>query len=126
MHAVPKVVEKYFHKAARDLIEELGPEAALARALALPHLEPIASPVEGLITTQTPVEGNGPGGDSTVGFFQYDRVSSRGGVRPANHNNIPGSPEGLRQLEAFLGGLPEGRPARIIDPYEELGTAPLP
>lgn len=99
---------------------------ALARAIGLPHMAPVAERVDTLtVTENNPVAGNLEG-DRTAAFFQFDRVSTgRGRVEAATHVGTPTSPEGeLQMLEFLQSWLEEGTPV-AVDPYAELGTAPL-
>ena len=98
---------------------------ALARALAVTHVEPVVEPVELLPSAPAPLSENTSRG-VTAGFFQYDRVSTReGDTTPATHGNTPLSQEAELQARHFLETwLGEG-PAEILDPYDVLETPPL-
>lgn len=95
----------------------------LARGMGLPHVPPVAVPVDGLVVSaEAPLQGNLDG--ITAGYFQFDRVTRGDGVEPAGHDNTPFSPEGEHQLREWLRSwLEEGTP-RIVDPFAELGTPP--
>ncbi|MCB9780936.1 MAG: hypothetical protein H6742_20375 [Alphaproteobacteria bacterium] len=111
---------------ARD--DEVVPRTsgyALARALDLPHMEPVVEPVELLQTIDAdPVVGNLPDG-GTAAFFQFDRVSRDGVVQNATHVATPKSDEGTLQMQHVLSTWVRGGPVEIVDPYEALGTPPL-
>lgn len=97
---------------------------ALARALGLPHIPPVAVPVAGLdLGAPAPVAGNARAG-RTAGFFQIDRITNDGVVEVARHANTPLSEECVHQWHAFLQTwLDDGVPT-IVDPFVELGTPP--
>ncbi len=98
---------------------------ALARALRLPQVPPVVEAVPPLeASSLAPLAGNL--GGRTAGYFQFDRVTRGDAVQPAGHGNTPLSPEGQLQALRFFetwagGGVPE-----ILDPFDVLGTAPLP
>lgn len=96
---------------------------ALARALGIDHVAPVAAEVSLLTVIDAPVSANL--GDTTAGYFQFDRVTQGAGVAVATHDNTPFSPEGMRMTTTFLTSHLEGS-TEIIDPYEALGTPPLP
>lgn len=114
-----------FPVAAEDETVPPASGRALARALAVPHVGPVATPVELLVQAPLPVSGN-LGGEVTAGYFQLDRVSAGGGVAPASHGNAPFSPEGLLQSGWFLETWLDREAPEIVDPYAELMTPPLP
>jgi dienelactone hydrolase len=96
--------------------EVVVPEAgrAYARAFPLPHIPPVAEPVDGLEPgPATPIHGNHPSG-ATVGFFQFDRVTLRRAEVDATHS-VPESDEAQAQLEHFVLTWREGR-TEIIAP----------
>jgi len=98
---------------------------ALARAMGLPHLTPVAEEVPLLAHEDGPLAGNSDDGMATHAFFQFDRVTRSGEVVPARHIETPTSDEGQHQMGRFLttwlhDGVPEA-----IDPYTELGTPEL-
>lgn len=96
----------------------------LARALGIPHVPPVRTPVPLLeVTDAAPVSGNVDG--RTQGFFQYDRVGG-GAPEAAMHGNTPFSPEGRFQTKTFLEAWRDGDVPPIVDPYEALMTSPLP
>ncbi len=95
---------------------------ALARAMRLPHVGPVADPVDYLEEQPAPVSGNMPG-EATGAYFQFDRVGVDS-IQKAQHNNTPLSPEGRLQARHFLQTWMEGS-AEVLDPFEELGTAPF-
>jgi hypothetical protein len=98
---------------------------ALARALGIPHLQPVVEPVVGLLVQPTPAEGNHQGSGATHGFFQYDRLPTEGGSEPAGHNNTPASDLGIHQLRVFLSAVRDGNPGIIVNPYEVFDVPPL-
>ncbi|MEE2786068.1 MAG: hypothetical protein VX589_01940 [Myxococcota bacterium] len=99
---------------------------ALARALGLPHLTPIAEPVEGLVSDSTPARNNGHHEGHTMGFFQFDRISTRSGnIELSDHASTPKSEEGRYQVRAFLQSVLDGGGVLIVDPYEALQTPAL-
>jgi hypothetical protein len=98
--------------------------AAMARALGLPHMQPVAESVPLLTEVDGPLAGNGPDA-ATHAFFQFDRVTDGARTVPATHIATPTSPECQLQMERFLQGwLEEGTP-EVINPYDELGTPEL-
>jgi hypothetical protein len=98
--------------------------AAMARALGLPHMRPVAESVPLLTEVDGPLAGNGPDA-ATHAFFQFDRVTDGARTVPAAHIATPTSPECQLQMERFLQGwLEEGTP-EVINPYDELGTPEL-
>ena len=107
------------------LSDEVVPPAsghALARALNVPHLEPVAEPVELLETiAEAPVIANGPD-SSTVALFQFDEVTRNGSVGPAYHVATPTSDEGRLQLLTFLRSWTESGIAEVVNPYDETGS----
>ncbi len=96
---------------------------ALAQAMDLPHMAPVALEIPLLqITEADPVVGNIDGGNATAAFFQFDRVTIGGSVGPAYHVDTPTSDEGKLQMLWFLQTwLEEGRP-EVINPYAVLDT----
>jgi dienelactone hydrolase len=122
--SVPHVLQTM---AIADAIVPNSANRALARAIGLPLVPPVVQPV-GLLNVagKAPLQGNGPKG-ATWGLFQYDRVTKEAGgkVLAAEHDNVPGSREGLHQAGEFLKAWLATGVARIVDPYLELGTAGL-
>ena len=107
--------------------EQVPPETGrtLARALWASHVRPVAGSVDLLEVEDAPLAGNRDDGDTTVAYFQLDRVTEGDSVAPARHNNTPFSAEGaLQAVEFFESSLRDGL-ARVIDPYSELATPPL-
>jgi len=102
-----------------DEVVPLSTGIALARALKIPQVEPVALPIEPLSSLAAPVEGNLAG--RTVGYFQFDRVGNPPAV--ADHG-LPTSKEAMLQARHFLQTWLEGTP-QIIDPYPAIGTPPL-
>ena len=101
----------------------------LARALGTPHLPPVLRDA-GLLPKEAelPMSGNLEEGSLTAGLFQFDRVTLRPGGRPeaAQHNNTVSSMEMGNQAFRFLESWIEDDVPEVIDPYELLGTRPLP
>ena len=93
---------------------------ALARALDLPHLEPVVETVPLLeVIDEEPVVANLEDG-ATGAFFQFDRVTRDGTTGPARHVATPTSVEGVLQIQTFLDTwIRDGEP-QIIDPYRVL------
>ena len=98
---------------------------ALARALRIPHVAPVSTPVEGLEVIEAPVQGNHPDGTSTQGYFQFDRLPRGDGSRTARHSSTPSSEIALFQVRAFLSAISERMPALIINPYAEFDVPAL-
>ncbi len=98
---------------------------ALARALDLPHVRPVAMPVELIDVVDAPLSGNLADGTRTAGYFQFDRVTRGGQVRPARHTDTAKCDESALQIRRFLQPWGDGEVPVIIDPYPELGTPPL-
>ncbi len=101
----------------------------LARAMGVPQVGPIVERVELLEWDQSdPVAGNTLDGERTVGFYQYDRVTSGDDPVPRQprHEESAKSNESGAQLRAFFMSWAESRVPEIIDPFELLGTAERP
>ena len=102
--------------------------ASLVRALDLPQVPPVLSPV-GLVSTTgaAPVSGNIGDGSLTAGVFQYDRRrgDADSPVEAATHDDTPSSLEATHQLRVFLETWLTGGAPTIVDPYAELGTPAL-
>jgi hypothetical protein len=112
--------------AMADVVVPPSTGQMLARGLALPHLPPVAWTVSELTPGPAlPMSGNGPDG-STVGYFQFDRVTDDDVVEPATHDGTPLSPESWTQTLHFFDTWAQDGHAEVIDPYVELGTPPLP
>ncbi len=93
---------------------------ALARALDLPHLEPVVEAVPLLtVIDEDPVVANHDDG-ATVAFFQFDQVTRPGTVGPARHVATPTSLEGTLQIQTFLDTWILDEEPQIIDPYRAL------
>lgn len=93
---------------------------ALARALDLPHLEPVVEPVALLVVIdEEPVVANLVDG-ATGAFFQFDQVTRDGTRGPARHVATPTSNEGALQLQTFLETWVRDGEPQIIDPYRAL------
>ncbi len=124
------------HPVVPDLLVQLGltdeiviPHAgrAFAFALGAPVVGELGGPLDGLPYQPTlPAAGNVLGGAGTAGVFQYDRVTTSDGVAEVRHRTLGGSPEDAAQLQAFFGAWLATGQAEIVDPYEVLGTPPLP
>lgn len=101
---------------------------SLARALNLPQLAPVLTPI-GLVPLAgpAPVSANAADGTRTQGLFQFDRITRDPGkpIEVATHDYMPSSVEGVYQLRAFVESwLKTGTP-EILDPYIDLATPPL-
>jgi hypothetical protein len=93
---------------------------ALARALDVPHLEPVAVEVPLLeVTDDAPLVANGAEGQ-TVALFQFDEVTQGGSVGPAYHIATPKSDEGKLQMLTFLETAVQDGTPTIIEPYAAL------
>jgi hypothetical protein len=105
---------------------------ALARALEAPLVEPVLVPVATLPTAATGVvDGNvqasAGGAPASAGVFQFDRVTyGSGSPQLATHGSTPHSNEGAAQYLHFWRAWRDQGRAQIIDPYELIGTPPLP
>ena len=101
---------------------------ALARALGVPVVAPVLTPV-GIVqpAPAAPFSGNVAGGKATAGLFQFDRDLSQGSQVPtqATHGNVAKSQEGLLQSMHFVKTWLATGKAEILNPYAELGTPPL-
>ncbi|MCA9527551.1 MAG: hypothetical protein KC549_14780, partial [Myxococcales bacterium] len=102
-----------------EVVPNTGTES-LARALGLPVLAPVSVPWDGVPVVEAgPLHANLEGG-VTAGLFQHARVS--GGRPPsvrtadADHNNVTGSHEGIRQISHFLDAWLAGEAVEIIAP----------
>jgi len=98
----------------------------LARAMRLPQLAPVVAPVSMVAQDVLPAVGN-VGAEVTGGLFQFDRVTTQPNAGPVSsaHGNTPGSAEAVTQMVHFLQTWLNDGVAEIIDPYAQLGTAPL-
>ncbi|MEE2756019.1 MAG: Ig-like domain-containing protein [Myxococcota bacterium] len=99
---------------------------ALARALRIPHVGPQFTEVFGIERQGCPAQGNGRNGESTQGYFQFDRVERDGRPVPAQHTNTPESSIALEQLRVFLQSILDGQPGLIVDPYQDVDLPELP
>ena len=109
------------------LIDETVPAAcghALARAMGLTHMQPVAEDVSALSTAPAPLSANHSSGTSAV-YFQYDRISDGEEVIPATHDNLPASLEAQTQLKEWIGSWLTSGQATAIDPYNTLETPEL-
>lgn len=95
---------------------------ALARAFGLPQVLPAVTEVSLLSTVPAPFA---PAEGPVRAYFQFDRISNGARISAASHGNTPTGTEGALQALTFLNGWLDGQPL-VIDPYAELGTAPLP
>lgn len=102
---------------------------ALARAIGeVEQVPPIVVDIDPLtVTGSAPIAGNRAAA-TTVGLFQFDRVSTSPGRAPivATHNNVFSGIEALDQVERFLATWLEGVAPEINDPYADNDTPPLP
>jgi hypothetical protein len=110
--------------ATLDEVVPFSAGRALARAYKLPHVGPVSLEVPGLEVLATPVSQNGPEG-VTAGYFQYDRMTRSGELMPSEHI-MPRSEEFAVQLTHFFDTWATTGTPEIIDPFEALGTPPLP
>lgn len=101
---------------------------ALARALRIDHMPPIAEPLELVAQLdEAPVSGNVADGQRTAVFFQYDRVTRNGGEPgPARHTASAKSDQSAEQIRTFFTTLRDDGLPVVVDPYEVLGTPALP
>jgi hypothetical protein len=98
---------------------------ALARALGIPQSGEAFVDVEVIPFFPAPLSGNVGEEAATAAYMQYDRVSDGAEIVAATHDNLPHSFEAATQTARFFGSWLEGEVPVIIDPYAELGTAPL-
>ena len=98
---------------------------SLARAMKLPQVPPLFDPIELLSSSSpAPLQGNlNP--ETTIGVFQYDRVTSGANVVPSDHDNTPYSPEATLQVIEFFESWRAEGVSRLINPYEVLNTPPI-
>ena len=96
---------------------------ALAHGLNIPHMTPVLDTVPMLEVQEGPLHENLPSG-ATAAYFQFDRITRDGNVIPANHDNLPNSPEAIWMFQHFLETHLLGE-TEIRDPYAELETPPL-
>lgn len=92
--------------------------AALARALRLPHLKPVAQSIGIVPEVDGPLMHNID--EKTTGaIFQFEFVSEGLRLRnqPSNHENVPYSLEAKKQYFEFFKSWLQEDGARIIDPY---------
>ncbi len=92
--------------------------ATLARAINLPHLKTIASPIPMLAQVEGPLNLN-HNEESTVALFQFDRVTKGRdqNLEPSTHMNVPNGREGRYQSRIFLKTWLEDDSPVIVDPY---------
>lgn len=96
---------------------------ALARALGLPHVEPVSTPTAPLAPQAAPWQAaSGP----TAGYFQLDRITAGADLVPADHDSTPFSAEATDQMLRFFEDWAAGGQPTIVDPYAERDTPPLP
>lgn len=102
--------------AMADEVVDVSAGHILARALDIPHMEPVAEEVSLLeVTDADPVRGNLDG--RTAAFFQYATVTSSGADVPATHIDTPFSVEYRRQTRQFLLDWLAGDTPRVMNPY---------
>lgn len=88
----------------------------LARALDIPHMQPVAQTVPLLpVVTDNPVQGNLNG--STAAFFQFSTVTYGGREQEATHVDTPFSTEYRLQTADFLQDWVNGDTPRVFNPY---------
>lgn len=101
---------------------------ALARALGIPHVGPIFTPVELLEQQGAPIGANLWDGAATAGYTQLDRITDIEGdgmLKESRHASTPLSPEAQYQAQAFVDPWVVGEMPVVVDPYAELGTPEL-
>ena len=102
--------------AMADEVVDVSSGHTLARALDIPHMEPVAEAVPLLtVTDADPVQGNLEG--RTAAFFQYATVTSGGQDVEATHIDTPFSVEYRRQTRQFLLDWLGGETPRVMNPY---------
>lgn len=115
---------------AVSTFDEVVPPAtgrALARALGIPHVGPVFTPVELIEQQAAPMKANASEGRATAGYTQLDRITNDDGVlEESRHASTPLSPEAQHQAQAFVDPWVEGGQPEIVDPYADLGTPALP
>jgi len=99
----------------------------LSRALGIPRTGMVRGSELLVPNVATPLSGNAAGG-RTAGLFEYDRTTHAEGEAPgrAIHGATLSSREAGMQVRRFLEGWIAGETPRIVDPYVEMGTPPLP
>lgn len=92
--------------------------ATLARAINLPHLKSISSPISMLEQVDGPLSLN-HNDESTSALFQFDRVTKGRAqvLEPSDHMNVPNGREGRYQSRVFLRTWIEDDIPLIVDPY---------
>jgi hypothetical protein len=106
------------------LDDEIVPEPTnftLARALDLPHIQPVYRPVPLLeLGDASPVRENMAEG-VTAGLVQMDVIFENNQWRTATHNNISDSDVGAELWMRFMEGWLRDGSAEIVNPYTSLG-----
>jgi hypothetical protein len=113
--------------AMNDGVVPNSSNAALARALDLPHLSPVADEIELLSQIKGPLTANL--GESTAALMQFDRVTTGPlELTLSNHMNIQDGREGRFQARTFLTSWLDGESnaPTIINPYTYYNVPPLP
>lgn len=113
--------------AMNDEVVPNSANAALARALALPHLTPVAAEIPLLERVEGPLTRNL--GESTSALMQFDRVTTGPlELTLSSHMNIPDGREGRYQSRLFLSSWlnSDAEAPLIINPYEYYNIPPLP
>ncbi|MCA9558960.1 MAG: hypothetical protein KC583_10390, partial [Myxococcales bacterium] len=101
---------------------------ALARALGVPHVPPVLQDLGGVpLAPAAPVSRNLADGRTTAGLFQFDRGvrDAEQGVEAADHD-VAITVEGILQMNRYFQAWAATGTPEIIDPYDVLGTPPLP
>lgn len=106
------------------LDDEIVPEPTnftLARALDIPHIQPVRRPVPLLaLGDAAPVRQNLPEG-VTAGLVQLDVIFENNQWKMATHNNVSDSDVGAELWLRFMEGVLLDGSAEIVDPYTALG-----
>lgn len=114
---------------AVSTFDEVVPPAtgrALARALGIPHVGPVFTPVDLIEQQMAPIKANLWDGQATAGYTQLDRITNDDGVLvESRHASTPLSPEAQHQAQAFVDPWVAGEQPEVVDPYLDLGTPPL-
>jgi hypothetical protein len=111
--------------AINDEVVPNSANRALARALGLPHIGPVAQEVGLLTPSEAPASLNLSleSSEITAGLFQFDRVvRGLNTVTPATHINTPNSREASLQTKSFWRPWLEAEAPSIVDPYDVFGV----
>jgi hypothetical protein len=106
----------YIAAALDDEVVPNSTNALFAQAFSPPGVGREVWPVADITFHAGSVSGNGPEGAS-LGFVQFETVTEGGIERPAQHDNVHDSDQGLQAIEAFFGPiLLDDLPGLILDP----------